>query len=100
MPAAARKGDSLATGHGCSGTTTIASVQPSKTFINNILSSVKGDVSAVHTIPNPPACVPHTSTIIGGSSSVFIESIAGARIGDAYEGGAVISGSPNTFHGG
>jgi len=99
MPAVARKGDGLATGHGCSGTTTIANPLTTSVYCNNILAAVKGAVSAVHAVPGGTSCVPHTSTVSGGSGTVFFENKPAARIGDAYEAGAVIGGSPNVFAG-
>jgi len=98
MPAVARIGDSTTTGHGCTGVTTVTS--PSQNvFANNRGVERKGDPTVVHTIG--PPCVPHVDVIKAGSSSVFVNGIPCARVGDATDvGGAIISGSPNVFAGG
>ena len=71
MPAAARKGDSGVV-H-CSGFN-IASGS-GDVFINGQSAARKGDTSSAHKRPGSP-CPTHTSSIAGGSSSVFIFSVA------------------------
>lgn len=102
MPAVARKGDSFATGHGCNGSSTIVEGS-GDVFTNNIATSRRGDMSAVHSIDagsDEDPCIPHAVPIAGGSSSVFVNGIAIARVGDSIDAGAITSGSPNVFAGG
>lgn len=101
MPAVCRIGDSLSTGHGCDGTTTIADSNTDHTvFANGINIIVIGAPTVVHNIPGGSGCVPHTHQLTAGSSSVYINGIAVGRIGDAADSGAMISGSGNVFAGG
>ena len=101
MPAVTRFGDSSTTGHGCSGTTTV--VGPSENvFVNSRGVERKGDPAAPHTIPNsatPPVCVSHSAVINAGSSTVFVNGKAIARIGDSCDAGAIVAGSSNVFAG-
>ena len=102
MPAVTRFGDSSTTGHGCSGTTTVAG--PSTNVkCNSKGVERKGDPTAAHTIPNgasPPVCIPHAAFINAGSSTVFVNSKAIARIGDSCDAGAITGGSTTVFAGG
>jgi uncharacterized Zn-binding protein involved in type VI secretion len=45
MPAAARLGDPITTGHACDGTSTIAGALISKVKIDGIIAAVVGDLS-------------------------------------------------------
>lgn len=99
MPAVARIGDSASTGHACTGVTTITSPS-TNVFANSKGVERKGDPTVVHTILVGTVCVPHVETIKAGSSSVFVNGIPCARVGDACDAGAIISGSPNVFAGG
>lgn len=101
MPAVCRIGDSLSTGHGCDGTTTIADSNTDHTvFANGINIIVAGAPTVVHNIPGGDGCVPHTAYLNTGSSTVFINGIPVGRIGDSADAGAMISGSGNVFAGG
>ena len=100
MPAVTRFGDSSTTGHGCSGTTTVAG--PSTNVkCNSKGVERKGDPTAGHTIPvgSPPVCVPHAAFINAGSSTVFVNSKPIARVGDSCDAGAIFNGSSNVFAG-
>ncbi len=100
MPAVTRFGDSSTTGHGCSGTTTVAG--PSTNVkCNSKGVERKGDPTAGHTIPvgSPPVCVPHSANITAGSSTVFVNGKNIARIDDSCDGGKITSGSSNVFAG-
>ena len=100
MPAVTRFGDSSTTGHGCSGTTTVAG--PSTNVkCNSKGVERKGDPTAGHTIPagSPPVCVPHAAFINAGSGTVFVNSKAIARVGDSADSGAITTGSSNVFAG-
>lgn len=101
MPATSRIGDALATGHGCTGVTTIADSNTDHTvFANGINIIVVGAPTVVHTVPGGGGCVPHTHQLTSGSSSVYINGIPVGRIGDSADAGAMISGSGNVFVGG
>jgi len=100
MPAVVRIGDSLSTGHGCVGTTTLASANQGSVFVNGILAAVVGAPTVSHPFPPDPPCAPHVANLNAGSSTVFIEGIPVGRVGDSADAGAMISGSPNVFAGG
>jgi len=101
MPAVSRVGDSLSTGHACTGSTTIASSNTDGTVhANNIDIIVVGAPTVSHPFPPAPPCAPHVANLNAGSSSVFINGIAVGRIGDSADAGAMTSGSGNVFVGG
>lgn len=99
MPACARVGDTVATGHGCDATTTLA-------FANHNVSAqganalVVGDLTVSHDILVGSTCVPHTAPISAGSTKVTIGGIAAARSGDACDAGTITSGASNVSIGG
>ena len=99
MPAAARLGDTISTGHGCDGTSTIAGALISKVTIDGIIAAVIGDAIAAHTIPSGAACVSHSATVGGSSSKVKFEGIYAARVDDGADAGTITSGSPNVLIG-
>jgi uncharacterized Zn-binding protein involved in type VI secretion len=100
MPAVCRVGDSLSTGHGCTGTTTIASSNTDGTVkVNGINVIVVGAPTVSHPAPPNPPCPPHVRFLNVGSSTVKINSIAVGRIGDSADAGAMTSGSSNVFVG-
>lgn len=101
MPAVSRVGDSLSTGHACTGSTTIASSNTDGTVhANNIDIIVVGAPTVSHPFPPAPPCAPHVANLNAGSSSVFINGIAVGRVGDSADAGAMTSGSGNVFVGG
>ena len=100
MPAAARLGDTISTGHGCDGTSTIAGALISKVTIDGIIAAVFGDAIAEHNIPDEDdACVSHSATVGGASSKVKFEGIYAARVDDGADAGTITSGSPNVLIG-
>ena len=100
MPAVCRVGDSLSTGHACTGTTTIASSNTDGTVkVNGINVIVVGAPTVSHPAPPNPPCHPHVRFLNVGSSTVRVNSIAVGRIGDSADSGAMISGSSNVFVG-
>jgi uncharacterized Zn-binding protein involved in type VI secretion len=100
MPAVVRVGDPLSTGHGCDGSTTLASHgQDGTVTANSIVIAVVGAPTVVHNIP-AGVCVPHTANLNAGSGSVFINGIPVGRVGDSADAGAMSGGSPNVFAGG
>jgi len=98
MPAVARFGDPVATGHTCTFVTSIVG-KSSNVKANNIGVSFQGAALAVHTILTPaspkPLCLPHGSVINAGLSSVRVNGIPIARKTDSADLGAVSNGSPN-----
>jgi uncharacterized Zn-binding protein involved in type VI secretion len=101
MPAVARLGDPITTGHGCSTTSTVIGPTGAgaKVYANGIPVECKGNPVAPHTIPSGSLCVPHSAVINAGSGTVKVGGIAIARQGDSTDGGSIISGSPNVFAG-
>lgn len=96
MPAVARIGDQINTGHGCDGTSTIAEGSPN-VFANNIGVARQGDAIAPHTIPAGPICVGHSAVINSGSPDVFVNNIPMARVNDSADQGFITEGSPDVF---
>jgi len=100
MPAVSRVGDSLSTGHACTGSTTIASSNTDGSVkVNNINAIVVGAPTVSHPFPPNPPCAPHVANLNAGSSSVFIQGITVGRVGDSADAGAMTSGSDNVFAG-
>ena len=100
MPAVSRVGDSLSTGHACTGVTTIASSNTDGTVkANGINIIVVGAPTVGHTNPPVPACPVHVANLNAGSSTVRVNSISVGRIGDSADLGAMIAGSGNVFAG-
>ena len=99
MPAASRQGDSLSTGHGCTGTTTLATPGQSTVYINGILAARQGDPTVSHTT-SPPLCPAHVANVNVGSGTVNIVGSPAARVGDSADAGAMTGGSGNVNIGG
>ena len=101
MPGVTRDGDATTTGHGCDATTTVTGPS-TDVFCNSKGVERKTDPTAAHTIPNsatPPVCIAHSAVINEGSSTVFVNSKAIARIGDSCDAGAITEGSGDVFAG-
>ena len=62
MPAISRKGDSLSTGHACTGTTTLDTPGQSTVRANSILIARVID-HHTHPFPPVPVCVPHVANV-------------------------------------
>jgi uncharacterized Zn-binding protein involved in type VI secretion len=92
MPAIARKGDPITTGHGCDAVSTVG-VGSSDVFINGIAVARKGDSISPHTIRSGNRCVSHSAVINAGSGSILVNGIPIARVGDSADAGAIIGGS-------
>ena len=99
MPAISRKGDSLSTGHICTGTTTLDTPGQSTVRANGILISRVSDPTVSHPFPPLPPCAPHVANVNAGSSTVRVAGLAVARIGDSADSGQMTSGSSNVFSG-
>jgi len=96
MPAVSRVGDALSTGHGCTGSTTIASSNTDGTVkANGINIIVVGAPTVSHAFPPDPPCAPHVANLNAGSGTVSINGIAVGRVGDSADAGAMTSGSGN-----
>ena len=106
MPIVAVKGDTTTTGHGCNTTTTIATstiAEAAKVKVNGTIVAIKGNPLASHTIPFgvPPKCVDHPGQIVNvGSTTVKVNGLGIARVGDSADGGAIINKLGNVFAGG
>ena len=97
MPAVSRKGDSLSTGHICTGTTTLDTPGQGTCFANSILIARVTDPTVSHPFPPSPPCAPHVANVNAGSPNVFVEGKAVARITDSADAGEMTSGSGNVF---
>lgn len=96
MPAVSRVGDALSTGHGCTGSTTIASSNTDGTVkANGIAIIVVGAPTVSHPFPPDPPCAPHVANLNAGSGTVSINGIAVGRVGDSADAGAMTAGSGN-----
>jgi len=93
MAAVARQGDSVSTGHGCDGTTTLAAPGQSFVKIEGQLVCRLGDLTVSHDVPSGDACVAHTASISGSSGVLKIAGALVARVGDACDSGSISSGS-------
>jgi len=101
MPAICRVGDSLSTGHACTGSTTIAAPATDGTVsANGINVIVVGAPTVSHPHPPAPPCPDHVANLNAGSGTVFINGIAVGRIGDSADAGAMTGGSGTVFAGG
>ena len=98
MAPVARIGDSIATGHGCDGTTTLTGPS-SDVFANNLGVERQGDPTVVHRLTGKGCSVTHTAAVNAGSGTVFVNNKAIARIGDSADAGSITSGSPSVFAG-
>jgi uncharacterized Zn-binding protein involved in type VI secretion len=96
MPAVARIGDTIATGHGCDGTTTLTGPS-TDVFANNIGIERQGDPTVVHRLTGRGCSVTHTAVINVGSGDVFVNNKPIGRVGDSADAGSITSGSPNVF---
>ena len=99
MPAISRKGDSLSTGHICTGTTTLDTPTQSTVRANSILIARVGDPTVAHPNPPNPPCPNHVANVNAGSGTVRVAGAFVARIGDSADAGAMTSGSSNVFSG-
>ena len=98
MPAVCRVGDSLSTGHACTGTTTIASSNTDGTVHAECIDIiVVGAPTVSHPFPPVPICAPHVANLNAGSPTVFVNGIAIGRIGDSADAGAMTSGASTVF---
>ena len=98
MAPVARIGDSISTGHGCDGTTTLTGPS-TNVFANNLGIERQGDPTVVHRLTGRNCSVTHIASINAGSGTVFVNNKPIARIGDSADAGSITSGSPSVFAG-
>ena len=95
-----RTGDTLSTGHGCVGTTTLAGDnQDGTVHANGIDIAVIGAPTVSHAFPPNPPCAPHVAQLNVGSSTVWINGIEVGRIDDSADAGQMTTGSPDVTAG-
>ena len=98
-------GAACTTGHGCDSVTTVLGGSPN-VVVGNVGVLRKGDPLAAHTIqqtpPLLPPCINHPGQMVNtGSTTVFVNGIPIARVGDLVDiGGAITAGIPNVVAGG
>lgn len=99
MPPVSRIGDTISTGHGCDGVTTLTG--PSENvLVNNIGVERQGDPTVSHRVSGRNCSNSHIAVVNAGSGTVFVNNKPIARIGDSADAGSITSGSPNVFAGG
>jgi uncharacterized Zn-binding protein involved in type VI secretion len=102
MPAVARRGDTVNTGHGCDTTTTIVEGS-SNVFIGGAGATYQGAALAEHTLPNPavppiPPCISHPGQKVNaGSATVKVNGKPLARKTDSADLGSISSGATTVF---
>lgn len=99
MPQVSRNADLCFTGHTCDAVAGVRATQFT-VFVNGIPSLKQGDPVMPHTIKKGLKCVLHPANVNRGSTSVFVQGIPMARVGDSTDFGALFRGSPNVFAGG
>ena len=98
-------GAACTTGHGCDSVTTVLGGSPN-VVVGNVGVLRQGDPLAAHTIqqtpPLLPPCINHPGQMVNtGSTTVFVNGIPIARVGDLVDiGGAITAGIPNVVAGG
>ena len=100
MSAVCVEGDSLSTGHGCVGSTTLDTPPQTKVTIGGILVTVVGTPTVSHPFPPNPPCAPHVAALNKGSSKVTIGGIPIGRVNDSADAGSMTSGSEKVSAGG
>jgi len=100
MPAASRMGD-ISTGHNCFPPTAIITTPVTKTYLNGLLAAVVDAELLKHKCGRSFHFSTRNRKISSGSSNIFIEGKAAARIGDEIECGDNLGqGSSNIIFGG
>ena len=98
MAKVARIGDTIATGHGCDGTTTLTG--PSgNVFANDRGIEREGDPTVSHRISGRNCSNSHTAVVNAGSGTVFVNNKPIARLGDSADAGSITSGSSTVYAG-
>jgi uncharacterized Zn-binding protein involved in type VI secretion len=98
MPAVARKSgvDSVATNHGCDGST-VTAAGSGDVFVNNIGVVRLGDNNQTHRVGGRRCSSQHSVPLSSASPNVFANNRAIGRVGDGYGGETISSGSGNVF---
>jgi len=98
MPQIVRVGDSVATGHPCTGSTSLAGHNTDgSVFANGIVIAVIGAPTQVHEQPPCNIANPHSVNLAAGSPKTYVNGIQVGRIGDSIDAGAMSGGSPDVF---
>ena len=93
MPSVAIKGSTVATGHACDVSTTLATPGQGSVYIGGQLVARLGDLTETHAVLVPPICVPHVASISGSSSKIYVAGKLVARQGDACDAGSITFGN-------
>ena len=96
MPLIVREGDTLSTGHICTGTTTLDTPTQSQVFIHGKLVARVSDPTVSHPFPPLPPCAPHVAKINEGSSNVYVHGLKVGRVGDSADADKMIDAKNNT----
>ena len=96
MPLIVREGDTLSTGHICTGTTTLDTPTQSRVFIHGKLVARVTDKTVSHPFPPAPPCAPHVAKINEGSSNVYVHGLKVGRVGDSADADKMIDAKNNT----
>lgn len=97
MPEVSRIGDLINTGHDCDNTA------PIYTGSDNVITEGQKTATMTSEIePHQygPGCLPHSAEVNTGSSSVFVNDLPIARIGDSADLGVIIEGAATVLAGG
>jgi uncharacterized Zn-binding protein involved in type VI secretion len=99
MAAVARIGDEVNTGHACDTVTTILSGS-TNVLVEGVGVARSTDPLSPHTILAGTVCVPHPGTVVNkGSSTVFVNGLSIARVGDSADLGNITFGAGTVFAG-
>ncbi len=93
MPAAARVGDPIATGHLCDTVSKIAGPGNPRVLIEGQPAAVVGDLSDPHTYGVPPFCISHAMPITTGCPKVLVGGQPIAMFGSQIDSGTVTGGA-------
>jgi uncharacterized Zn-binding protein involved in type VI secretion len=98
MPAAARKGDQVSTGHSCDSTTEIEFGEES-VIIGGKQAAYEGAGLKSHTILVGKDCVPHATVVNAGSQTVEVKGKPLARKNDSACAGTISQGDESVVVG-
>ena len=100
MPLAARQDDPVNTGHGCDGTTTLATPTQGTVFVEAKLWCRITDLTNTHEVPEGLLCGTHSAPINAGSETVFVVGLKAARYQDACDNGSIDTPTQSTVFAG
>lgn len=85
--------DSLATGHICAATTTLATPGQGDVYCEGLLVARKGDLTVDHPFPPAPGCAPHVAAVNVGSPTVYCNGQKVTFITASADAGAMTGGN-------